>query len=244
MQHPPKLTATPYVGSYLLVTVLGIGAAGWNSRLPTAAKAADPDVGTDDTARPRPARALWRQPRLWIGLVGAMVAMSTMSAMMTAGPILGEHVGHSAVVTAFAVQLHMIGMYAPGFLVARVIGRIGETRVVLAGAVLIAAAGIAAAIGTNLGLFLTAMFLVGVGWNLAYGGGSALITTAYHPNEPTRVQGIAEPIIVAAQVAGAFSATMFTTANGWLTLGYLSLGLGATVALTSALGNHRTTVTS
>ncbi|MFT0847683.1 MFS transporter [Actinomycetaceae bacterium L2_0104] len=233
------LTSTPFVGSYLLVALLGVCAAVWNSRLPalTSTTADTPESGA--AARPRRMRELWAQPRLWAGLVGATVAMSTMSAMMTAGPILGEQVGHSAVVTAFAVQLHMIGMYAPGFLAARIIGRVGEPRVVLAGALLIATAGITAAVGTSLALFLAAMFLVGVGWNLAYSGGSALITTAYRPNERTHVQGIAEPIIVAAQVAGAFSATAFTNASGWLLLGYLSLGLGILAALAAMLGARK-----
>lgn len=232
------MTSTPFVGSYLLVAALGTTAAIWNSRLPTPSVTSATDADAQPDA-PRSRRALWSQPHLWLGLIGAMVAMGTMSAMMTAGPILGEGVGHSAVVTALAVQLHMIGMYAPGFLVARIIGRIGEARVLATGAVLICGAGAMAFAGTSISLFLGAMLLVGVGWNLAYSGGSALISTAYQSNERARVQTIAEPIIVAAQVAGAFSATAFTTVNGWFILGVLSLTLGATaIVLTVALAKR------
>lgn len=233
------VTGTPFVGSYLLVAVLGTIATIWNARLLRSTGATQNDGGNAAYAVPRPMRQLWAQPQLWVGLIGAMVAMYAMASMMTAGPIMGETVGHTAFVTALAVQLHMIGMYAPGFLVVRIIGRIGETRIVFLGALLILSAGIIALSGTGLALFCLAMLLIGVGWNLAYTGGSALITTAYCPNERARVQAIGEPIIVTAQVAGAFSATLFTTTHGWHLLGWIGITLGLLAALASDVGAGR-----
>ena len=67
----------------------------------------------------------------------------------------------------------MIGMYAPGFFVARVMARVGERRIALTGAVIIMVAGLAAAASDTLPVYLLSMFAIGLGWNLAYGGGSA-----------------------------------------------------------------------
>lgn len=228
------LTSTPFVGSYLLVALLGVAATLWNWKLPDAVVEkegrAEGGAGLQETAASRSLRALWSQPRLWVGLAAAILAASTMLTMMTAGPILGEYIGYTAGATAFAIQLHMVGMYAPGLFVSRAIGRIGEARVALAGAVLIAFAGIAAASGTSLGSFFGAMLLVGVGWNLAYTGGSALITTAYEPHERARVQTIAEVTIVVAQVSGALLAATLTTASQWPKLGWTCIVLGFAVA--------------
>lgn len=233
------LTATPFVGSYLLVAVLGAAATVWNRVLP------DPGQGTGkDVAAPslegntgtRPMRVLWTQRQLWTGLAAAVLAASTMMAMMTAGPILGEQVGHSATVTAFAVQLHMVGMYAPGLVVSRLIGKIGEVRIAATGAGLVVVAGLVAVSGTGLWLFLAAMFLIGVGWNFSYSGGSALIAASYRPAERPRVQAVAEVVIVGSQVAGSLSAVLFTTEVGWTVLGGICVGFGMMVAVFCALG--------
>lgn len=181
------VTSTAYVGSYLLVAVLGAAASIWNLQLPAHRSVGRSASGTEPERAPRGYAALWKQPMLLTGVAAAVLAAATMLAMMTAGPILGLAAGHTETEAAFAVQLHMVGMFAPGFLVARVMGRVGEYRIALIGAVVIAGAGLAAGVSTELPAFLIAMFAVGVGWNLAYSGGSALISAAYHPTERNRV---------------------------------------------------------
>ena len=213
------VTATPFVASYVLVAVLGLGSALWNSRLrlpaPSARTADDPDVVAQ-----RPSAVLWRQPVLLLGVAAAVVAALTMLALMTAGPILGLAAGRTPGQAALAVQLHLVGMFAPGFVVARVVGRLGERRVAALGCGVILLAGLAAAGGAALPLYLAAMFGVGVGWNLAYSGGSAMIASSYRPAERGRVQPVAEVLVIAAQVGGSFAAAGFTTEASWRALGW------------------------
>lgn len=64
------------------------------------------------------------------------------------------------------------------------------------------------------------MLLVGVGWNLAYSGGSALIASTYRPSERGHVQPIAEVLVIVAQVGGSFAAAGFTTEASWRALGW------------------------
>jgi MFS family permease len=80
-------------------------------------------------------------------------------------------------------------------------------------------------------VYLLSMFAIGVGWNFAYGGGSALIASSYGPAERGRVQPVAEMLIIAAQVAGSLSAAAFTTAMGWRMLGWGCAILAAAVAV-------------
>jgi MFS family permease len=214
------LTPTPYVASYLLVAALGLGSALWNSRLRLPPPAPRPAVGSPDAAAPRPYGVLWRQPVLLLGTTAAVVAALTMLALMTAGPILGLVAGRTPGQAALAIQLHLVGMFAPGFLVPRVIGRLGEQRVAALGCAVILLAGLAAAGGASLPLYLTAMFAVGVGWNLAYSGGSAMIASSYRPAERGRVQPVAEVLGIAAQVGGSFAAAGFTTEASWRALGW------------------------
>lgn len=213
------VTRTPYVASYALVGVLGLGAAAWNSRL----RVPPPTGAEPERAVTEPARTygeLWRQPVLLLGTTAAVAAALTMLALMTAGPILGLSAGRTPAQAALAVQLHLVGMFAPGFLVPRVIGRLGERRVAALGCGVILVAGLAAAGGAALPLYLTAMFAVGVGWNLAYSGGSAMIASSYRASERGRVQPVAEVLGIAAQVGGSFAAAGFTTEASWRALGW------------------------
>lgn len=222
-------TPTPYVASYLLVAALGTIAAAWNSRLALPAAPARPRAETAAEA-PRSITELWRQPALLLGVASAVLAAGTMMSMMTAGPIMGMTVGRTPAEAAFAVQLHLIGMYAPGFFVARVMARAGGRRIALTGAMVIVVAGFAAAASDALPVYLLAMFATGLGWNLAYGGGSALIAASYQATERGRVQPVAEVLIMGVQVAGALTATAYTTAAGWRILGWGCIALGCAVA--------------
>jgi MFS family permease len=226
---------TPYVASYVLVAVLGLASSAWNLRLrvpgaTAAASAAGPA---------RPVGELWRQPALLLGVASAVVAALTMLALMTAGPIMGIMAGRTPAEAAFAVQLHLVGMYVPGFVVPRIIGRLGERRVAAAGCAIILVAGLAAAGGAGLPLYLAAMLLVGIGWNLAYSGGSALIASAYRPSERGRVQPVAEVLVIAAQVGGSFAAAGFTTEASWRALGWSTAVVAVVVGVVLLAGQAR-----
>ncbi|GEL94025.1 MFS transporter [Cellulomonas composti] len=259
------LGTRPYVASYLLVAVFAGAAALWNLRLPRdLAHLAGPRPAAADepAAKARPRRDLWRQPVLVLGVAATALAAVTMTGLMTAGPVAGMDMGHSEGQAALAVQLHMVGMFAPGLLVARWIGRLGERRVAAIGAVVLVGAGAATA-WTDTWAFLVAMTLVGVGWNLASSGGSAMVAASYRPAERGRVQPVAELIGTAAQVVGSLAAGVLATTGGWPVLGALvcvssvavavglarpvgtkAIATSASVATSTSIATSATTVTS
>ena len=73
------------------------------------------------------------------------------------------------------------------------------------------------------------MFAVGVGWNLAYSGGSAMIASVLPPAERGRVQPVAEVLGIAAQVGGSFAAAGFTTEASWRALGWATAAVAVLV---------------
>lgn len=225
-----------FVASYLLVALFGALAVAWNALLPAELARQGHTVtarptGAAPQVAPRTRRVLWRQPLLLAGVAATSFAAFSMTSMMTAGPIAGMAMGHSEADAAFAVQLHMIGMFAPGFVIARVIGRLGERAVAIAGAMLVIVAGAPAASSTAEWAFLTSMFAVGVGWNLAFSGGSALITDAYLASERGRVQPVAEVITNGFQVIGSLSAGALATVPGWRMLGIGLIVLSIVVSI-------------
>ncbi|WP_051681966.1 MFS transporter [Cellulomonas sp. HZM] len=218
------LTSTEYVGSYLLVAGFAALAAAWNRALPRELD----DLTAPGTVRAageaRSRRELWSQPTLLLGVGAGALAALAMTSMMTAGPMAGMDMGHDDGLAALAIQLHLVGMYAPGFLVARWIGRVGERRVAALGAGVLVLAGAAGAVGAPTAAFVAAMLLVGVGWNLASSGGSAMVAASYRPAERGRVQPVAELVGTGTQVVGALSAGVLATAAGWVELGWVVVG--------------------
>ncbi|MGA0567927.1 MFS transporter [Rathayibacter sp. KR2-224] len=239
------LLPVTFVASYLLVALFGVLAVAWNALLPRelaggrdeqrrrggAAESATGVGAGEEQASARPRRMLWRQPVLLAGVAATSFAAFSMTSMMAAGPIAGMAMGHSEADAALAVQLHMIGMFAPGFVIARMIGRFGERSITVAGAMIVILAGAAAACSTAEWAFLTAMLAIGVGWNLAYSGGSAMIAGSYAGAERGRVQPIAEVITNGFQVVGSLSAGVLATVPGWRMLGIGLIVLSVVVGI-------------
>jgi predicted MFS family arabinose efflux permease len=85
----------------------------------------------------------------------------------------------------------------------------------------VAVAGLAP--GSESGLIMLGLFLNGIGWNLAFVAGSALLTDALSPVERTSIQGMADLIMGLMGALGSATGGMVLGAWGFPTLN----GLGA-----------------
>jgi MFS family permease len=138
---------------------------------------------------------------------------------------LHDH-GHHVHTIGLAVSAHLGGMYIASPLSGWLADRLGRLPVIgLGGVVLVIAVAVAGfAPGTDSGLVMLGLFLNGIGWNLAFVAGSALLTDALSPAERTSFQGLADLIM---GMMGAFG-----SAAGGLILGVW--GFGALNALGAA----------
>jgi MFS family permease len=87
--------------------------------------------------------------------------------------------------------------------------------------------------GTDLMHFIGALFVLGVGWNFLYIGGSTLLTETYRPAERTTAQGAMDFWVYSTMTLTSFSSGALVTTGGWssmnlgslLPLGLLGLAL-------------------
>ena len=87
-------------------------------------------------------------------------------------------------------------MFAPTFVTGSLIRRYGAPRIMQIGFVLLLAHVALALSGIGLTHFLSALAFLGVGWNFAFIGGTALLTESYRPGEQLRVQAANEFVVV------------------------------------------------
>ena len=88
--------------------------------------------------------------------------------------------------------------------------------------------------------FIGALFVLGVGWNFLYIGGTTLLTEAYRPEERTTAQGAMDFWVYATMTLTSFSSGALVTTGGWtsMNLGTL-LPLGLLGAALLWLASHR-----
>jgi MFS family permease len=184
----------------------------------------------------RPLAVIMRQPVFVVAVLASMLSYGIMNLMMTSTPLAMRAHDHHFNDAAFVLEWHIIGMYGPSFFTGSLIYRCGVLNVILAGIVLLFACIVAALAGTALINFWVAMFLLGVGWNFMYVGGSALLTECYTPAERAKTQAANDFLIFVTMAISSMSSGLLLNKSGWhaVNLGsipFLALATAATLWL-------------
>lgn len=221
------LLVPAYTGSFLLMTLVSLGAAVLllGLRVPRPApRAADADSG-------RPLLAIISQPAYAVALFGAATGGGVMILAMTATPLAMTHHHHSLPDTALVIQLHVLGMFLPSFFTGALIARFGVLSVMLAGVALLTGHVTMSLSGTDFVSFASALVLLGIGWNFLYIGGTTLLTGTYAETEKGRAQATNDMTIFGVGLASSLGAGLMHQLLGWQTLNLLLLPWLGTAAL-------------
>ncbi len=168
----------------------------------------------------RPLGEIMRQPVFIVAAMSAMLSYGIMNLMMTSTPLAMHAHEHHFNDAAFVLQWHMIGMYAPSFFTGSLIQRFGVLNVIVVGIVLMFACVVSALSGTMIINFWLAMFLLGVGWNFMYVGGSALLTECHTPAERAKTQAANDFMVFATMAISSMSSGLLLNKNGWSAVNY------------------------
>ena len=164
--------------------------------------------------------AIARQPVFIVAAIGGMLGYGIMALVMTATP-LAMHEHHYAFGdTAFVIEWHVLGMFAPSFFTGHLIRRFGVLQVMLAGGVLSAVCVMVNLAGTGLAHFWLALFLLGVGWNFLFIGATTLLTETYAPEEKAKTQALNDFLVFSMVTLAALSAGTLQHHLGWRAVNY------------------------
>lgn len=206
------IVSGPFVGSYLAQAVLSVLALGLLSQVRLKPVA----VATAGAARS--VRELLSQPLLLTSVFGAAVGYSVMIMVMTATPLAMLGCGLPGESVTPVIQWHVVGMFAPSFFTGHLVKRYGAPRIMQVGFVLLLGHVAVALSGLEFLHFASALVLLGVGWNFAFVGGTALLTQTYRPAEQLKVQAINEFLVFGLVAASTLSAGWLYDRYGWATL--------------------------
>jgi MFS family permease len=168
----------------------------------------------------RPLGSIMRQPVFVVAVLASMLSYGIMNLMMTSTPLAMRAHDHHFNDAAFVLEWHMIGMYGPSFFTGSLINRFGVLSVILAGIVLLFLAIVSALAGTALLNFWMALFMIGLGWNFMYVGGSALLTECYTPSERAKTQAAHDFLVFSTMAVSSMSSGMLLNKSGWHAVNY------------------------
>jgi MFS family permease len=163
----------------------------------------------------RTIRQIVSQPVFIVAALCSALGYGVMSLIMTSTPLAMQICGLPFENTALVLEWHVIGMFAPGFLTGSLIKKFGTKTIIAAGLVLMLGCVAVALSGTEVRHFTVALFLLGVGWNFVYTGGTTLSMTAYRPEEKNLAQAALNRIVFVTMAVTALTSGVLVTNQGW-----------------------------
>lgn len=207
----------PFAGTYIGIVAINIvgGLTYLFLDIPTSTKR------STASSQVRSYRQLLMTPKITIAIICGMVSYALMNLMMTSTPLAVVGCGYSTDRAADIVSSHVFAMFAPSFFTGHLISRFGSEKVVAAGLVLLAAAGMTGLAGIELTHFFVALVLLGLGWNFGFIGATAMLVEAHSFEERGKVQGLNDVLVFGCvTIASLASGTLMnctggTAAQGW-----------------------------
>jgi predicted MFS family arabinose efflux permease len=174
-----------------------------------------PPVSSAPLAPARPLGAIARTPRFVVAVVCGVASYAAMNLMMTSAPLAMVGCGHSVTDATLGIQWHVLAMYAPSFATGALIARFGVERVTGFGLALLALSAVVGITGLSVAHFWGALVLLGLGWNFAFIGATALVTRCYRPEERNKVQAFNDFCIFGSLAVSSFSSGQLLEDFGW-----------------------------
>ncbi len=209
----------PFAGAYMALAVIALLSMGV-MRLITFPPA--PTVQASDEVG-RPISLIMRQPVFVVATLAAALGYAVMTLLMAATPLAMQVCGFAFEDTAWVLQWHVIGMFAPGFVTGHLIKRFGVLTIMGVGVLLNIACIAMALSGVDLHQFLLALFMLGVGWNFLFTGSTTLSMQAYTSQEKNRAQAAINFCVFATMAFTSFASGALVTTQGWAWLNWGSL---------------------
>jgi MFS family permease len=157
-----------------------------------------------------------------------VIAQAVMASFMTIiGVSMIEH-GHGLLQVTVTMSAHFIGMFGLVLVVGRVVERIGRGRAMVSGLVILTCGLLGLAVSAEMYAVMPSMFVIGVGWNLAFVASTVVLADAARPSERAGLLGFNDFAAVGLAAPGVVFAAILLGEAGLTTL----VLAGAAIALT------------
>ncbi|MFK3820041.1 MFS transporter [Pseudomonas sp. NPDC089407] len=168
-------------------------------------------VATPATSRTEPL-----SPSVIVAMAVAALGYGIMNLLMIQASMHMKHMHEDFTDVRLAIQWHVIAMFAPSFFTGAIIQRLGIRTTICAGLALLIGCSALNIWSHSYAMMTVALIALGLGWNLTYVGGGALLAQSLQ-NSPAamQMQGKNDLGIAIFATIGAFSPSLLLSTVGW-----------------------------
>lgn len=199
------------------------------SRRYDAAEAREVDAATSGGATLRRLLALGH---VRLGVAAMTIGQLVMVMIMVITPLHMSHGGHGTESISLVIMAHTIGMFGLSGVSGWLVDQVKPGIVVIGGSIVLVIASIMSPLTHSVPGLAFALFLLGLGWNMCFVAGSALLSDGLGSVERGRIQGFSDTLAAAAAAVGSL-ATGPLFASGELLL-VSAVGLALSLGLLAA----------
>jgi MFS family permease len=167
--------------------------------------------------------------------LGQMVMVMVM--VITSLHMRDHHHGLGSI--SLVIGAHTFGMFAFSVISGRLADQLGRLPVIIVGSATLVLACLAAPLSPDVLPLAVSLFLLGLGWNFCYVGGSALLADQLRPGERARTQGVNDLLVGAGSAVGSLASGLIFGAVGYGMMAMIGAAV-AVVPLMLALAWRRT----
>jgi MFS family permease len=145
--------------------------------------------GTRDRGEAAPLREILTRPGVLPALLAALASFAVMVGIMTLTGVVVVEQGHEARVVFPIIGAHVIGMYALVIVVGGLIDRVGRSRALVGGLLVMGLSAISLLWVSSVAVFAFILFALGLGWSFSFVAATAQLADATKPVERGRLLG-------------------------------------------------------
>jgi MFS family permease len=218
--------AGPYVATLVILALAALVVHLWLRPDPRDVGRRIAGYHPETVVRPGPARSvseILRTPAAVVA-VSAMLFGQVAMAMLT--EIVSLHMkNHQHALTDISVVMsaHIFGMFAFSMVAGHLTDRWGRGPVILSGTATLVLACALAPLSPDVLPLSIALFLLGVGWNFCYVGGSTLLSDQLSPEERAKTQGANDFLIGLATAAASLGSGLALAGSGYAVMGIMGV---------------------
>lgn len=167
----------------------------------------------------RPLGLILRQPAVVAAIGTVVAAQAVMTMLMVITALHMAHHQHALGSISAVISSHTFGMFAFSVLSGRLSDRWGRAPVMLSGGGVLLLACLLAPLSPQVLPLAVALFLLGLGWNFCFVGGSSLLSDHLAPSERSRVQGVNDLLLGLASALGSVGSGLVFAGVGYAAMG-------------------------
>ena len=173
----------------------------------------------------RPIGVIFRQPAALIAVTAMVIGQVVMIAIMVITSLHMKGNDHGLGSISAVISAHTVGMFAFSVVSGRLADKWGRAPVILTGAAILDLACFTAPLSSNVFPIAVSLFLLGLGWNFCFVGGSTLLADQLSQAERARTQGVNDLLVGLASATGSLGSGLVYAATSYTVISLVGGGL-------------------